>query len=146
MGRFVDFEKGDFIGRDALLRQRERGLERALVPADVMEGLYSGEIVLGGLATPVRADTRGTRREDRSIRLFQIGRILQRIAPHLHHWNRSVFFSTARLQDDVGWRPEYTFEAAAQHPFEWMQREGLDKSLDFDFSFEDSLLERIAPS
>ncbi len=30
MGRFVDFEKGDFIGREALLRQRERGLERAL--------------------------------------------------------------------------------------------------------------------
>ena len=30
MGRFVDFEKGDFIGRDALLRQRERGLERGL--------------------------------------------------------------------------------------------------------------------
>ncbi|HJO37725.1 MAG: FAD-dependent oxidoreductase [Vicinamibacterales bacterium] len=30
MGRFVDFEKGDFIGRDALLRQRERGLKRAL--------------------------------------------------------------------------------------------------------------------
>ena len=30
MSRFVDFEKGDFIGRDALLRQRERGLERGL--------------------------------------------------------------------------------------------------------------------
>jgi dimethylglycine dehydrogenase len=30
MGRFVDFDKGDFIGRDALLRQREHGLEREL--------------------------------------------------------------------------------------------------------------------
>ena len=30
MDRFVDFEKGDFIGRDALLHQRERGVERAL--------------------------------------------------------------------------------------------------------------------
>ena len=30
MDRFVDFEKGDFTGRDALLRQRERGVERAL--------------------------------------------------------------------------------------------------------------------
>jgi dimethylglycine dehydrogenase len=28
--RFVAFEKGDFIGRDALLRQREQGVERAL--------------------------------------------------------------------------------------------------------------------
>jgi dimethylglycine dehydrogenase len=30
MERFVDFEKGDFIGRDALLRQRDRGVERGL--------------------------------------------------------------------------------------------------------------------
>ena len=30
LDRFVDFEKGDFIGRDALLRQREQGVERAL--------------------------------------------------------------------------------------------------------------------
>jgi dimethylglycine dehydrogenase len=30
MERFVAFDKGDFIGREALLRQRERGLERAL--------------------------------------------------------------------------------------------------------------------
>ena len=30
MDRSVDFEKGDFIGRDALLRQREDGLDRAL--------------------------------------------------------------------------------------------------------------------
>jgi dimethylglycine dehydrogenase len=30
MDRFVDFEKGDFIGREALLRQREQGIERGL--------------------------------------------------------------------------------------------------------------------
>ena len=30
MERFVNFEKGDFIGREALLRQRDRGVERAL--------------------------------------------------------------------------------------------------------------------
>jgi dimethylglycine dehydrogenase len=30
MGRFVAFDKGDFVGRDALVRQRERGVERAL--------------------------------------------------------------------------------------------------------------------
>ena len=29
---FVDFNKGDFIGRDALLAQREHGIERRLVP------------------------------------------------------------------------------------------------------------------
>ena len=28
--RFVRFDRGDFVGRDALLRQRERGVERSL--------------------------------------------------------------------------------------------------------------------
>jgi dimethylglycine dehydrogenase len=30
MERFVSLDKGDFIGRDALLRQQERGVERRL--------------------------------------------------------------------------------------------------------------------
>jgi glycine cleavage system aminomethyltransferase T len=30
LGRFVHFDKGDFIGRDALLRQREEGVAREL--------------------------------------------------------------------------------------------------------------------
>jgi dimethylglycine dehydrogenase len=30
MDRFIAFDKGDFIGRDALLRQRDRGIERSL--------------------------------------------------------------------------------------------------------------------
>jgi glycine cleavage system aminomethyltransferase T len=30
MERFVDFNKGDFIGRDALLRQKEAGVEQPL--------------------------------------------------------------------------------------------------------------------
>jgi glycine cleavage system aminomethyltransferase T/glycine/D-amino acid oxidase-like deaminating enzyme len=30
LGRFVAFDKGDFVGRDALLAQRERGLDREL--------------------------------------------------------------------------------------------------------------------
>ncbi len=30
LGRFVDFEKGDFVGRDALLRRRDAGVERSL--------------------------------------------------------------------------------------------------------------------
>ena len=35
MGRFVHFDKGDFIGRDALLRQQEAGVPRAFVTLEV---------------------------------------------------------------------------------------------------------------
>jgi len=60
MDRFVDFEKGDFIGREALLRQRERGLERRLtclvVDADDAdphgyEPVFSGRERIGYVAS-----------------------------------------------------------------------------------------------
>ncbi|MDH5243527.1 MAG: aminomethyltransferase family protein, partial [Chloroflexota bacterium] len=35
LDRFVDFEKGDFVGRDAALREREEGATRRLVLLDV---------------------------------------------------------------------------------------------------------------
>jgi dimethylglycine dehydrogenase len=38
MDRFVKFDKGDFIGRDALLRQQEQGLTRELCCLAVEEG------------------------------------------------------------------------------------------------------------
>ena len=59
MGRFVDFEKGDFIGRDALLRQRDRGIERGLAclvidAADAdpheYEPILSGDETIGYVA------------------------------------------------------------------------------------------------
>jgi aminomethyltransferase len=37
LGIFVDFAKGDFIGRDFLLRQKEKGVERKLVPFRMKE-------------------------------------------------------------------------------------------------------------
>jgi 4-methylaminobutanoate oxidase (formaldehyde-forming) len=49
LGFCVRFDKGDFIGRDALLRQRAVGLERKLVPL-VLDGqacvLWGGEAVV----------------------------------------------------------------------------------------------------
>ncbi len=68
---------------------------------------------------------------------------MQRLAPHLHHWNRSVFFSIEQLKRDTGWEPEYTFRSAVEQTWEWMQSEGLDRTREFDFGFEDDLIERL---
>ena len=35
MGRFVDFEKGDFVGRDALIERRDNGIDLKLVYLDI---------------------------------------------------------------------------------------------------------------
>jgi nucleoside-diphosphate-sugar epimerase len=118
--------------------------DKVFVPPDVMDDLYEGRLRLGGAPLSARIDVRTTRREERAAALFQLQRILQRLAPHLHHWNRSVFFSIERLREDVGFAPEYSFRGAVEQTWEWMRSEGLDETCDFDFSGEDELLARIA--
>ena len=73
-------------------------------------------------------------------------RLIQKVAPHIHRWNSSVFFSVDRLRRDVGWEPEYGFRAAVEQTYEWYRRQGLDERGEFDFSSEDALLERIEAS
>jgi nucleoside-diphosphate-sugar epimerase len=116
--------------------------DKIFLPASYMDDLYAGREALGGAALQVKVDTR-SRDEARERALFGVQRLMQRIAPHLHHWNRSVFFSTDRLRADTGWEPEYTFPAAVEQTWAWMQREGLDRSLEFDFGFEDELIARF---
>jgi nucleoside-diphosphate-sugar epimerase len=121
-------------------------VQKVFIPAALMDDLYAGRVRLGGGAVKAHADIRTKRRDERAAYLFQIQRIIQRIAPHIHHWNKSVLFSTERLRQDVGWAPEYSFPAAVEQTWQWMQAEGLDRSLEFDFGFEDELIERIESS
>jgi nucleoside-diphosphate-sugar epimerase len=117
--------------------------EKVFLPHELMDDLWAGRVRVGG--APMKANiTIRTSAPDSQAYLFQLQRILQRIAPHLHHWDRNVFFSVDRLKGDVGWEPEYSFEGAVQQTWDWMVSEGLHESLEFDYSFEDELLERIA--
>lgn len=74
--------------------------------------------------------------------LHSAAHLVQKVAPHIHHWSSSVFFSSERLMRDTGWEPEYTFPAMVAQTYEWYRREGIDRK-EFDFSFEDALLERL---
>jgi nucleoside-diphosphate-sugar epimerase len=107
-----------------------------------MDDLYSGRAELGGEVAAVKVDIR-SQEEARQRSLFGVQRILSRIAPHLHHWNRNVFFGVDRLKEDTGWKPEYCFRTAVDQTWDWMRQEGLDQSLEFDFSFEDDLITRF---
>jgi nucleoside-diphosphate-sugar epimerase len=115
--------------------------EKLFIPAAWMDDLYAGRRALSGRPVQVNAD--GARPSERGAALFGVQRILQRLAPNLHHWNRSVFFSIDRLRRDVGWEPVYTFPAAVAQTWEWMQREGLDRTRDFDFGFEDEMIAEL---
>jgi nucleoside-diphosphate-sugar epimerase len=94
---------------------------RVYVPADVMDELWKAT----GPA------------------LHSAAHLIQKVAPHIHDWKSNVFFSSDRLREDVGWDQEYTFPAMVAQTYDWYRREGVDQK-EFDFSFEDALLQRLA--
>ena len=76
------------------------------------------------------------------LELHSAAHLIQKVAPHIHRWNSSVYFSSDRLRRDTGWEPDYTFPAMVAQTYEWYRREGV-AAKEFDFSFEDALLERL---
>ncbi|NRA00094.1 MAG: NAD-dependent epimerase/dehydratase family protein [Myxococcales bacterium] len=116
--------------------------EKVSIPAELMEDLWAGRVAVTGRRPKTNIDIRTTKPQ-RDAHLFQLSLIVQRIAPQLHHWNRSTLFSSERLKSDTGWAPEYSFEGAVQQTWDWLRAEGLDRTLEFDWSFEDQLLERL---
>ena len=117
--------------------------EKIFIPATLMDDLYAGRVSMSGGPVKVRMDTRGGGLDPAFVQRFQMQRIVQRLAPNLHHWNDSVLFSIDRLKHDIGWEPEYSFRGAVEQTWEWMQRENLVETRDFDFGFEDDLLGQI---
>jgi nucleoside-diphosphate-sugar epimerase len=119
--------------------------EKVFVPSETMDDLYSGRIDIRGKSIAPTVDTRTTanERNQRDARLFQLQRVMQRIAPNIHGWNNSVWFSIDQLKRDTGWAPEFSFEAAVEQTWKWMRESGLSESRSFDFDFEDDLIARI---
>jgi nucleoside-diphosphate-sugar epimerase len=125
-------------------------IERVNVPHPLMHALWDGEIDIdlgGGFSARMDIRSSGSPRGARQVetaRKFALTRLIQRLAPNLHRWNTSVIFSIDRLRRDIGWEPQHGFVSAVEHTYDWFCREGLDKTLQPDFSFEDRLLELIA--
>jgi nucleoside-diphosphate-sugar epimerase len=122
--------------------------EKVFIPASVMDDLWDGRLQLA-MGAPIQSnidirtsDAERARAVQR-LRLFQLARIIQRLAPHLHRWNRSVFFDIEALERDTGWAPEYTFRSMVEQTYDWFLATGRDKTSDFDFAFEDELLAHL---
>jgi nucleoside-diphosphate-sugar epimerase len=117
-------------------------LEKVSIPGALMDDIYAGRYSFAEGPMEVLADTR-SQENTRSQSLFQVNRIMPRLAPNIHHWNRNVCFSIEKLKEDTGWRPEYTFRGAVEQTWQWMQSTGRDQYLEFDFEFEDRLISEI---
>jgi len=116
--------------------------KKVYMPPALMDDIYAGRVSLGGGPVKVNIDTRGNA-DNRGQALFQVNRIIQRIAPHIHHWNRNVVFSIDQLKRDTGWEPELTFRGAVEQTWRWMRDTGRHESLEFDYGFEDDLVNHI---
>jgi nucleoside-diphosphate-sugar epimerase len=124
--------------------------ERVHVSAAVMDALWDGELEVefgsaGGSRFDIRrsAEERARERQSLATRRFRLAMLVQRLAPNVHRWNRSVVFSVDRLKRDVGWAPEYSFEGMVEQTYEWFRRAGLHETLRFDWTFEDQLLDHL---
>jgi nucleoside-diphosphate-sugar epimerase len=114
------------------------------VPAALMDDLYAGRASLARGQANAKVDIRSTTQTSALVnQRFQLTMLVQRIAPHIHHWNRSVVFGIDRLRDDVGWRPEFTFPTAVEHTYAWFRQQGLHETLKFDWDWEDQLHELV---
>ena len=74
------------------------------------------------------------------INRFMLSMLVQQIAPHIHHWDRSALFSVDKLRRDCGWESELSFPRAVERTWRWYQSEGLSEAQRFDFGFEDELI------
>jgi dTDP-D-glucose 4,6-dehydratase len=69
--------------------------------------------------------------------------LVQQIAPHIHHWDRSALFGIDKLRRHCGWEPELSFPRAVERTWRWYRAEGLVDSQSFDFGFEDELIRLV---
>jgi nucleoside-diphosphate-sugar epimerase len=147
-GRRYNLTGGDYFSAEGYVDAFAAvvGVEpkKVFVPASRMDELWSGRRMLSGGEVQAKIDIRSTEATAAVQRQrFLLALLVQRLAPHLHGWNRSVLFSTDRLRDDTGWRPEYTFPAAVEHTYAWFRRERLHETLRFDWTWEDDLLQLL---
>ncbi len=120
------------------------------IPARTMEALWLGELQLGSGEASVGINIRASQRAMDNPRAammrrrFQVAHLVQHLAPNIHWWNQSTVFSVDRLRSEIGWEPEHTLQSMVEHTYDWFCREGLDTSSEYDWSFEDRLLEHLS--
>jgi nucleoside-diphosphate-sugar epimerase len=145
-GRRYNLTGGDYFSADGYVDTFAAVLgvkpNKVYVPAALMDDLYTGRVSLTRKTeVQSRIDIRGTERPDEVMRTrFMLTMLVQRIAPHLHWWNKSVVFGIDRMRREVGWEPEFTFPAAVEHTWRWFRAQGLHETAHFDFAAEDQLL------
>ncbi len=126
---------------DTFARTLDREPEKVFIPASLMEDLWHGRVEVEMPQAQAKVDIRAKRTiSPVMVNRFMLSMLVQQIAPHLHHWDRSVLFSVDKLRRDCGWEPELDFEHTVERTWRWYRSAGLHETQEFDFGFEDALI------
>jgi dTDP-glucose 4,6-dehydratase len=129
---------------DTFGRVVDREPEKLFIPASLMEDLWQGRIELELPAAQAKVDIRAKAKISRvMINRFMLSMLVQQIAPHIHHWDRSALFGVDKLRRDCGWEPELSFPRAVERTWRWYESAGLPETQSFDFGFEDDLIRLV---
>ena len=147
-GERYNLSGGDYFSQEGYVdtfgRIVGREPEKLFIPAPLMEDLWQGRIEIKLPKAEAKVDIRAKAKISQiMINRFMLSMLVQQIAPHIHHWDRSALFSVDKLRRDCGWEPELTFSRAVERTWTWYQSEGLPETQSFDFSFEDDLIQLV---
>jgi nucleoside-diphosphate-sugar epimerase len=120
--------------------------DKRFIPADLMDRLWDGQIeVSKGRSLAAHIDIRPTKesttRSTAAVQRWQLSALVEKAQPNLHRWNQNLTLSTEKIAQHIGWRPRLTFRQAVERTFAWFQEENVAQRTDFDFTFEDALLQ-----
>jgi len=119
--------------------------DKVFVPPAHMDALFDGEILLDGSRPEVKVEvSKAPAASHLATQPFLLSMLVQRIAPNIHRWNKSVLFSVDRLRRDVGWEPQVRFPVAVEETWRWFRDSGLAESKQFDFGWEDQILSGLS--
>jgi len=144
-GERYNLTGGDYFTQegyvDTFARVVDREPEKVFIPASLMEDLWHGRVELELPKAQAKVDIRAKSAISRvMVNRFMLSMLVQQIAPHIHHWDRSTLFSVDKLQRHCGWEPELSFPRAVERTWRWYASDGLPETQSFDFGFEDALI------
>jgi len=132
---------------DAFAQVLGREPNKVFIPADLMDGLWDGTIEADPAAqtSAVKIDIRSSESARNRPALvatrFKLATLIQRLAPNIHRWNRSVIFGIDKLRRDTGFEPEFGLADMVAEVHEWMEAESV--STEFDWTLEDQIVELV---
>jgi nucleoside-diphosphate-sugar epimerase len=115
------------------------------IPTGLMDRLWDNEIQLtppGG--TRPTMDIRPTKDAAGTVMAHRhkapLADLSQRIQSSIHRWDAEVVFSVDAIKAVTGWQPQFNFDTAVEHTYQWWAGTDLHTTVDQDYTYEDEIL------